>query len=178
MATPPQHSITARIEYISKHDPAWDIDRINAELDGLEPDQIDEHPATKYFRGETRFDLDAPGTVYLLDGTTRQCAMREYLKPGVEPVTWEQRRLTVAELSVCEDLGGVRGNELALRYALAGVTGIDFNVEPPRRGKLLREGVVEALSERVGADMLWDVGASMREASKQPTRREAKPSGS
>ena len=56
---PPQHSIDANPIFVLIEDPAWDTDRVDQELEGLDNEARAEHPYLAYHSGSTRYDLNA-----------------------------------------------------------------------------------------------------------------------
>lgn len=83
---PPQHAADAVPLFISSNDDAWDRERIERERKDL-PKGTD-HPLDGYYRGETRYDIDAPIT---LSGQT--VTIREYLREGSTPTVFRLRRV-------------------------------------------------------------------------------------
>lgn len=165
----PQHSATAPIRFISRLDPAWQLDDFPAEVEAM-GERASEHPIGRYFRGETRFDLDAPGMV----GEETKCA-RDYLREGSKPVTWTLRRMRIGTLAHCKDTGGHQGELQAFRFAIVSVDNAP-GVEVPPLGMAgqLTEKQAEAIAEVVGARIVFEVGAAAMLASEAPTSAEKK----
>lgn len=170
----PQHSVSAAIRVISDSDHAWDNERIAAECNALKESrgQVHEHPVFSYLRGETRFDLDAPA--FVLD--QKVCA-REYLRPDVRPIVWLMRRLRIAEVAACRDIGGRDGQLRAFRKAIRGVENAPPGVTIPPPGLLgeITDAEADAIAEQVGAKLVFEAGESALLASEAPTSAEKKP---
>lgn len=168
---PPQHSATAQIKIIAKSDPAWDYDRALEEIRYIEDTGGDtaQHPLFAYLHGRTRYDLDTPAHV----GEELRTP-RDYLRPGTVPVLWTCRRLRIAEVAECRDLGGRRGQLEAFRLAVTGVSGVDIEV-PQGPARSMTERAVEKICEHVGATVVWEVGEAAMVASEAPTASEKKP---
>lgn len=91
---PPQHSVDAPAVFVLHDDPAWDIDRIERECEGL--DDPDSHPYAVYLRGETRYQLDAP-----VKWSGGDNSASEYLTG--EPVRFHLDRLSVMDMTKIQD---------------------------------------------------------------------------
>lgn len=109
---PPTHKVDAPGVFISIHDDAWDMTRVDAEvaaahadavkrrglidLDGEEPNLADlraRHPVGEYFAGTTRYQPDAPA--WDLQG--KPTTASDYLKPGAQPTRFIFRRVAWRE---------------------------------------------------------------------------------
>lgn len=177
---PPQHSVTAPARYIPRDDPAWDLDAALAELEGVDGEQHDAHPMIAYFSGRSRFDLDAPGTVYERDGAGALVPVprtpRAYLRPDSRPQTWLLRRLKLTQTVACLDAARHQGQLTAFALGVAGLEhGPDGIEVRSSAGVPISASVVEALSDAVGAERVLDVGAAVLLASQAPTSAEKKP---
>lgn len=77
---PPQNSIDAAATWIHPDDPAWDKDRIDAEIKEMteldQPIEEDEHPVRRWGHGKTAFDIDASMSHPLLE---ERVTARDYL---------------------------------------------------------------------------------------------------
>lgn len=93
---PPQHSINAVPVYILPDDSAWDIARIDRELDGLSDEDAEGHPYSVYQRGENRFDLNARVTWAKGEGSAK-----DYLSG--DPIRFTLHRMSVAEMAEVQD---------------------------------------------------------------------------
>lgn len=187
MTTPPQHRVTAAIEFIPRSDPAWDFDRAN-------PETTDNpsHVLVQYLIGATRYDLAAEGPTGATreDGSPVLACARSYLKPGSEPRTMRLRRMGIFEVSRCLDIGsehdGIPSYEARL-HALAasllevrhleGWTEDEVAARRNRAGKL-PEVALDELAELLGADAVLAGGLAAIRASSAPTAAEKKPSAS
>lgn len=167
----PQHSATAPIRFIPRTDPAWQLDEFPAEVDEL-GERAGEHPVGRYFRGESRFDLDAPGFAAGEVKTARQ-----YLKADARPTTWLLRRLRIGELARCRDIGGHQGALQAFQLALTGVENPPAGVDVPHAGlaRQLSEKQADAIADAIGARVAFEIGEAAMLASEAPTSAEKKP---
>lgn len=168
---PPQHSATAQIRFIRSTDPAWDLDCVEEERKRLGK-RTDEHPIPVYFAGESRYDLDAPGPV---DGETK--SPRQYLRPEVKPRAWLGRRLGIAEVARCHDVGGSMGELEAFAMAVVGCENFPEPAPTIEQGpaRRLSASLVDEIAERLGMAEVFEVGRAMLLASRAPTSAEKKP---
>lgn len=150
---PPQHSVTAPMTVISAL--AFDIARVNAEQDAM-PDGGSSHPWSLYYRGETRYDIDAP-----LQLGDKVVTVREYLKPDHGFREWKPRRLKAAEVVRCRDNGGKSGQLVAFALAMGD-------------GKPLTDAQVEAMADQYGVSEICEVGEAALRASEAPKAAEKK----
>lgn len=174
---PPTHKLAA-LRVIADSDKAWDRDRINAELDGLEVEQLREHPIIAYHQGRTHFDLDALGTVYAEDGSSSEACARDYLRPEAVPRVFEARRLPPLEIAACLDRGLETARVHAFRLAVKGIEGADgltYHVLPT---KTATDGQLQAVVDALGYDVMTTVGQAVLDASRAPNPAEGKRSGS
>lgn len=178
---PPQHSVTAPIRFIHREDPVWDRDRWQAELgrEGITDEEHDQHPIVLYFSGDSRYDLDAYGTVVELDGERAKVPVprrpRDYLKPDGRPTTWHLRRLKMTQQASLDDTP--RHSARMAAFAL-GVTKLENGpdgLEVVGAAGPLSTAMVDAVAEHYGAAMIYDVGEAVLRASKAPTHAEKKP---
>lgn len=84
---PPEHAADATPLYIAEFDDALDEDRIAKERKALKKGEA--HCVDRYYRGETRYDLDAPHTV----GGITTC-MRDYVRHDAKPTVFKLRRVS------------------------------------------------------------------------------------
>jgi hypothetical protein len=93
--TPPAHSVDDVPTWIWGQDPAWDVERINAERNKLGP-RTDDHPVVKFVNGQTRYSLDAqitiPEAIREPDGPAT-APVTHWLKKGGKPTCFELRSL-------------------------------------------------------------------------------------
>lgn len=174
---PPHHRIGAQLRIIDLGDPAFD-DRFNAEIAPLDLAEAAEHPILLFRRGETHFDLDAPGWVVDEDGERRQACAREYLRPGAVPKVFVARRLDPAELATCLDLGENGGRAYAFRIAVRRIEGAPELAYEVAEGKAATDRQLRAVGELLGGEAVLRVGRMVIDASRRPTPAEGKPSGS
>jgi hypothetical protein len=93
---PPQHNIDAPAVYVMPEDPAWDKDRIEAEVSELDEEQAADHPYVAYLRGDTRFDLRARVMWAKGEGSAS-----DYLTG--EPTRFFLQRLSVSDFAEVQD---------------------------------------------------------------------------
>lgn len=167
---PPHHRIKPHLTIIDLDD--FDTERVNTEIDGLEPHHASEHPVIQYRQGETHFDLDAPGCVYGDEGPEQRTA-REYLND--DPRVFTARRLSLAELAVCLDWGDHVSATRAFAQAVKQIGGFPYEVKAK---KALSEAQLARVTDEIGADAVFRVGKMVIAASRAPTRAEGKRSGS
>jgi len=153
--TAPQHSITAQPRYIRPA--AFDVERCVAERETM-PDGGDGHPLRLYLIGESRYDLDAPGPV----NGSMVCA-RDYLRPDHGCPEWPIRRLKVAEVNHCRDLGGDTGRTAAFARVMG----------PP--GRPISDAKIEEYVDEHGMAEILAVGEAALRASEAPKAAEKKP---
>lgn len=175
---PPQHSVTAEIEFISRTDPAWDRDRVNRELEEMTDEESAEHPFVQYHAAGTRYDLDAPGRRPGDDGELVVATCREYLKPEASPRIFRLRRMKAAQVSRCLDIGGRTGEKLGAQMALREITPPIKGLKLKGRERPLTEDELQRIVDTIGLDTVWEVGAAALDASRAPTEQEKKASGS
>lgn len=174
---PPSHKL-ATLRIIDEDDDAWNRDRIELELDGLELEQKREHPVMAYQLGRTHFDLDAHGTVFFEDGTETTVAARDYLRPEVIPRVFEGRRLPPLEVAVCLDRGTEVGRIYAFGLAIKSIEGAgDLAYRVPSR-KHATDGQVQAVVDTLGYAVVSRIGQAVLDASRAPNAAEGKRSGS
>ena len=94
---PPQHRATAKAVLISRQDSAWDMDRLDEEVEKLEPDDRGGHPYVQYMQGETRFDLGA-----MVSWKNGRSSPRDYLE-GEPDAQFVLRRLSVEQVAEIRD---------------------------------------------------------------------------
>lgn len=166
---PPQHSSTAKIQYVSKADSNWDTERFIEESNAL--DEHTAHPLGHYWNGDTRFDLDAPHKL-VIDGEEKTVTARDYLKDGA--VVWTLKRLGFRRLSQLKNLiEAGRGGDAQLEAFIEGVeacSAVDLDF---RRSKL-SDDCVDKIADRFGIDTVWAVGDAVILAARRPTPAEKK----
>ncbi len=111
---PPQHSVDATPVFIAPMDPAWDRERIDREIAEHYKEKASDHPVRRYWRGETRYDLDAP---FCVDGA--DLTIKDYLT--ADATRWTLRRLSVDERAAYYDLassGSIQAAAFAVRWGL------------------------------------------------------------
>jgi hypothetical protein len=176
---PPQHNVTAPTRFIPRTDPAWDLDKALAELDGLAGPDRDSHPMVKYFAAESRYDLDAPGVVIErdLEGAAVHVHRipREYLKPDSKPVTWTLRRLKLTQQSQLADAPQHQAEVSAFALTVTNLENGPPGVEVKgTAGVPLSATLVDQLAEVFGTDMIYEVGRAAMAASAAPSSAEKK----
>lgn len=173
---PPAYSIDAEMVYISQHDPAWDLDKINTERRDLaKSGKGEKHPFDHWLEGRTRYD--------------KRTLPREYLRDNEEPTVFHLRRLERNLAGVLMDqiespMMATRATFDAFKHGVKRVDGLDLGAdsidwpgEDPR--KVLQSGDLDVL-ERAGVHLmaLKDVGLAVIRGSWILTDAEKKPSGS
>jgi hypothetical protein len=178
MARPPQHNARAPIEYIRKGDPAWS-DAYNDELEAV--DDASEHPMVKYYMGETRYDLDAPGTVTAYDEDDEEQVAtktpRQYLREDAKPVIFRLKRLRIGEVSRFRDQGARTGAAMAYSLAIKEIDNAPSGVKCDRREgrRTISDRQLEEHAEAFGMQTIWEVGEAALRASEAPSYAEKKP---
>lgn len=177
MALPPNHHIDHTPFMILLEDSAWDVERVNYELDVLagkiEPEEgrpvpvVDdrkEHPWLRYHSGRTRFHLSPE--------------ILSYLDESKEPVRFELKRLSDARwrvyLSYTERGAMVEGRYYALRHGLAGIQGVSLKLRE-RDGEAVSEGAMGKLRRLVGDVNFTKLGDAVIRASMELLEDEKKP---
>jgi hypothetical protein len=164
MPQPPQHSITAPIKFIPVE--AFDEPRAVEEMADME-DGL-QHPLMRYLSGATRYDL---GAAYPVGDEMRSAS--DYLRSDHGHPVWELRRLKLAEVSRCRDLGGASGQYAAFRLAFVSVSGVE-GAPVLAAGKTLSEAQADSMIDTVGATAIYLVGEAALRASEAPRDAEKK----
>ena len=173
---PPAHRIDAQPVLVRATDPAWDLDRLDAELDSLDPAERSAHPWAAYMAAGTRYDLHA-------DAGNGSAA--DYLRPGSEPVAWTLRRLSVTQMARVQDMFSReirREGESSLyevwvecvRCGLEDVTGPGAPRLEHRQGKLTEASLSEIHDHCGGLAALAEIGAAIFHLSQPLTDAEKK----
>lgn len=163
----PKHTLAHPMEFIPAGDSAWSQD--------IPGDATSDHPFWRYWRGETRFDLQDDDVTALLDA-------------DADPEVWRLRVLDYADRMTCQRLLG-RGEPLAayehaFLRGVVGVTGasaelaeaLEEKTPTKRQGKHIK-AIKEAV-ERYAFDAVQDIGAAVIRSSGDLTVAEGKPSAS
>lgn len=161
----PQHSIDATPVLVLPEDPAWDLDKIEAEIEGLDVEARQAHPYAQYQKGETRYDLHARVTWPGGEGSAA-----DYLKDG--GLRFVLQRLSVEHFAEVQDAFSrelQREGEAssfvgvwvkAAKYGIAAIEG-DPDVELPRGGRM-REATLRAIVDKHGGlDTLTRIGLAV-----------------
>ena len=163
----PISRLTHEITIILPQAPAWDGERIDAEIAEIEAGESsrwrsrDEHPVWRYWTGESRYDL-ATAREWLRDGET----------PTVFRCRWLSRHAWVQLRQLEEARGfGAAAAWLAVDLGLVSATGLPgFDTwEPPKR-----ESAAEALAEILGREIIESLGMAIIRANKDLTEPEKK----
>jgi len=166
---PPQHRIDAPAVLILRDDPAWDFERVEAELEELGDDSAD-HPVTAYFRGATRYDTGA---------------VESYLQSDKQPLRINIRRLPVDRLARVQDMftrevssdGEVSLYSVWVEAVLGGVVSIEGDGAPEldhRHGKLTAGSLQRIHDELGGLQTISEIGAAVFNLSQPLTAAEKK----
>lgn len=163
--TPPQHSVTARIEFISLNSDAWDGERWTEDIEALvvAGEDPNDHAIRRYFAGLSRGDLDAPDS----QGNTA----RSYLRKGDPVEVFALRRLRATKTARLRDQGGRLAQLAALASALESTPEQEF-------GRPLAESQLDAFVDRYGLDLACEIGEFALLCSEAPRPGESKRSGS
>lgn len=105
-------------------------------------------PVGRYFRGKTRFSLDAKDT----DGAGAPCTVRDFLKPGVQPTEFILKRLNYRDYQRADAMKDGDGDYGAMcltefcRLGLKGIKSPDltWHAEPD---KYVPEEIMQALHD-------------------------------
>jgi hypothetical protein len=135
---PPSHSVDDVPTWMWLHD-AMDAIRIVAEREML-GDDADTHPATRYYRGETRYSLTALMTVpeAIRGDGPASVTIEHYLRKGAKPTRFEMRSLGGREWAIAESSIAEMGYYEFARRGLVrvcdvpGPDGQPITVRPPR----------------------------------------------
>lgn len=176
--TPPQHSIDATPVFVLIEDPAWDTDRVDRELDGLDSEAKAKHPYLAYHAGETRYDLNARVTWsggegsaadYLGDGACRFTLQRlgpEQFAEIVDSRAREYRREG-------ENSSFVGVWVKAARYGIKAIDGDPAIRFPP--GARMTEGVMRQIFDRHGGvNAMTQIGLAAWQLSQPLSEAEGK----
>ena len=175
---PPQHSIDATPILVLPEDPAWDLDRIEAELEGVPEDDRQAHPYAQYQRGDTRYDLHArvtwPGgegsaADYLGDGATRFILQRLSVEHFAEVQDAFSRELQREG----EHSSFVGVWVKAAKYGIAAIEG-DHDIELPRGGRMRETTLRAVVDKHGGLDTLTRIGLAAWRLSQPLTAAEGK----
>lgn len=143
---PPTHVIDQPGCWISPHDPAWDHERLRRELEAL-PEERDRlrHPVTRYYVGESRFQLQAP--TWSVEG--KPCTVSEYLRPGVAPSRFALQRPKRKRLRAIEAIDDVwERREAWIRGVVRGISGPEGQLcWTPTGDDEVPDEVLEALAQ-------------------------------
>ncbi|MCY1055438.1 hypothetical protein [Nannocystis sp. SCPEA4] len=139
---PPQHRADVAGIYIPANDTSIDKDRFYSELERMKAEGLDpeEHPIRRYYRGLTRFDLQAQDMLF-----GQPVKAGDYFGPDAE--RWVLRRLSwdqwyevtglwkISDGTV--DPASARQAQLrACRYGIAGVEGTNLKLDGAQAGSL------------------------------------------
>lgn len=178
MNQPPQHDIDSTPIVVLAGDPGWDTDRIEAEIKGLEGEDLMAHPYVSYMAGRTRYDLSAeckwPGGIgcpgdYLNGTETRIEIRRMRLRERCEVRDARDRERRRNPDSAAYTEVWLK----AARYGIARITGSDDLEFRP--GEPVPESVLEKLCDRFGGlsaitkigTAVWILSETLTEAEKK-----------
>lgn len=177
---PPPNRVDAPIVFVHPDDPAWDKERIDAEMEALGPRQH-EHPIVRYIGGWTRYDLDAQTTY---EG--KVVTAREYLDETKQPTMWTLRRLTHEEwyevrpmVDRSYQLGELRQVQAFVRACGYGLKKVDNGPDlelpggrPSRKDMALLHEMGQVQNPPV--DLIYAIGEAVFQASMPLTETEGK----
>jgi hypothetical protein len=171
---PPRHRADAQPIYIDVGDPAWDWTRIEADRKAMTEarQDVDRHPVNVYFRGASRYDLDAR---YPVCGELKSAS--DYVKLG-EAWKFLLRRLPAKAFYRVRTLWQQSPEEGAFEAFRLGV----LEVDGPEAPKLKRtaegltdEAVDEIFTLKDGPEIIPRIGAAVHWASRPLDDDEGKP---
>ena len=153
MALRPQHRVDAPIEYVSINDDSFDEDRYIDEVTQLQVDgeNLDEHPIKKYYRGETRYDMDADN-------------VRDYFDKDKKPIVFSIKRLNRQQYTMV--LNTISMNEhssakiQAFRVGVQAISGEEaLKLEGIySKTKTLSDFDMDRIEKAFGRDIFYEVG--------------------
>jgi hypothetical protein len=139
--TPPAHGIDDKPMWIAGDDPAWDVERIEAERAKLGKN-VDAHPVNVYYSGKTRFSLDAKISLpraLCIDDAPMVCTIESYFKPGAAPTLFELRALGSRDEAIARVALNAAGFYEYARRGLGAVTGVEDDKGRPQTLDLPRD---------------------------------------
>lgn len=170
---PPQHRADIEGIFIPRSDESFDKDRHERELAKLKDEGLDihQHPIERYYAGKTRYDLDAPDTLF---GQT-VCA-RDYFDSSKNPEKWTLRRLDwaqwhkVASLIAADDFD--QGQLLAARYGVKSIENSPITLKGAEAGCLTHEDMQKIHDAEIGllaglGFAVWKYSEPLRESEKK-----------
>jgi hypothetical protein len=179
---PPQYRADAPIVFVHESDGAWDRARIIAEREKMLERGIDPkyHPVSRYLGGWTRYNLDAPATLF--DEAT---TARAYLIESERPTLWKLRRLGREdwyEVQPMWEASRARGEPRPMkcyqRCCELGLVGVENGPALELPGGRPNRSDLDRLFA-IGHDMPFDIGCAVYQASMplDVAGAEGKPSG-
>lgn len=189
LKAPPRHRVDATPVLVLHHglEPAWDVERIDAELaeaaaenerrDEADHDPndripLDSHPYAVYMRGDTRMDIEAE-----LPWRGKRVTAASYLKPDCTPLRFILRRLRWDEYYRVLGLAATSKYDAQLRACQYGLVEaengrkVGLKIDPERAER--SDAEMQALFE-LNAGLPVLIGNAVIEASKPLTDSEKK----
>lgn len=168
MALAPQYRVEDPIEYISRHDSAFDLDRFDNELEDMREkgEDSNNHPVLRYFTGKTRFSLKVDN-------------IKEYFDEAKEPVVFEIKRLNRRQHSEIKNMidnnKETSAQELAFQFGVKDISEKSLKLEGPQtKNKFLTDADLDRIENAFGRDIFYEVGQAVLIASSDLTAEEKK----
>lgn len=165
----PRHRIDGEMVYISRHDTAWDHERIKKERAALK--RGESHPWDSWVDGESRFDEKLLPSEYLLEGETPVRFRLRRLERNLSSVLRDQIGVTSLQTRACID---------AFANGVKSADGLDTTpdvIDWPGNDarKRLGPGDLDALEKHMHLTYMADVGLAVLRANWELTESEKKP---
>jgi hypothetical protein len=177
---PPQHAIDSSPVLVLPTDPAWDHDRIDAEI--AEAEDPESHPWVLYQNGESRYDLTAK-----FSWAGGEASAKEYLGDGA--VMFHLRRHRLAHMAEVQDAmdrefktdgaSALLGVWLkSAGYGIKEITGCDDLAFTPGPGSVPEKVLREIMDHHGGLPAITKIGAACWNISRPLSESEKKRSAS
>ena len=124
MALAPQYRVDDPIEYISRQDSSFDMDRFDNEVEELRKNGEDSnnHPVIRYFLGRTRYSLKAD-------------EIKEYFDEAKDPIVFTIKRLNRRQYSEIKNMidndKEAPAQELAFQFGVKEISEESLKLEGP-----------------------------------------------
>lgn len=147
---PPQHRADTPGIFIPRNDSSFDRDRHDKEIARMKEEGLDihQHPLERYYRGKTRYDLDASDLLFGVETSPRTYFNLE------SPEMWSLRRLDWAQYHKVMSLissGDIdQGQLLAARFGVSGVENSTLKLKGAEAGLLSNEDMQAIFDADVG----------------------------
>ncbi len=169
MALAPQYRVDDPIQYISRQDSAFDMDRFDSEIEKMRVDGEDSqnHAVMRYYTGKTRYSLKADG-------------IKEFFDEAKGPVIFEIKRLTRKQYSEIKNMieqdKEPSSQELAFQFGVKDIEGEEsLKLEGPNtKAKFLTNADLDRIENAFGRDIFYEVGQAVIIASSDLSAEEKK----